>query len=175
MGTTNNSDEYYKMGSWVSRKFGYNKRSYYIKIRRTQVLPGEVWYCDLGYNIGTEKNKYRPVLVVSNNKINNSEKVVVICITDPRGKLNANDLSAQDSWYLLYSSTTDNTNKLKPDRIIPANNVPYSFLEKDCMVQCEEIRSVSKARLDLQKGAIGKLRPKDLNKIREKFMRAYIF
>ena len=34
----------------------------------------------LGYNIGTEKNKMRPVLVMSNNKINNSEKVVVVVL-----------------------------------------------------------------------------------------------
>jgi len=175
VGVTDISDEYYKMGCWVSRKFGYNKRSFYIKIKRAQVHPGEVWYCDMGYNIGTEKNKWRPVLVVSNNKINNSDKVVVICITDAKGKLNANDLPAQDSWYLLYSSTIDNANKLKPDRVIPTNNVPYSFLEKDCVVQCEEIRAVSKARLDLLKGVVGKLRPKDLNKLREKFMRAYVF
>ena len=28
----------------------------------------------------------RPVLVMSNNKINNSEKVVVVCVTDAKGK-----------------------------------------------------------------------------------------
>ena len=39
------------------------------------------------YNIGTEKNKLRPVLVMSNNRINNSEKVVIICITDAKGKV----------------------------------------------------------------------------------------
>lgn len=33
----------------------------------------------------------RPVLVMSNNKINNSEKVVVVCITDAKEKANANN------------------------------------------------------------------------------------
>ncbi|WP_278603914.1 type II toxin-antitoxin system PemK/MazF family toxin, partial [Blautia massiliensis (ex Durand et al. 2017)] len=40
--------------------------------KHRQVLHGQIWFCDLGYNIGTEKNKMRPVLVMSNNKINNS-------------------------------------------------------------------------------------------------------
>ncbi len=47
----------------------------------------------------------RPVLVMSNNKINNSEKVVVVCITDAKGKVNARCLPIQDSWFLLYSDT----------------------------------------------------------------------
>ena len=42
----------------------------------------------------------RPVLVMSNNKINNSEKIVVVCITDAKGKTNANNLPVQDSWFL---------------------------------------------------------------------------
>lgn len=171
----NNYDEYYKLGCWLSKKFSYNKKSSYNKIKRAQVNSGEVWYCDLGYNIGTEKNKYRPVLVVSNNKINVSEKVVVVCITDTGNKLNKNDLPAQDSWYLLYSTTSDDTKKLKPNRIIPKSNIPYDFLDKDCIVQCEEIRAVSKARLDLQKGSIGTLKYVDLKNIREKFLRAFTF
>lgn len=50
------------------------------------------WFCDLGYNIGTEKNNMRPVLVMSNNKINNSEKVVVVCITDAKGWMRTEDV-----------------------------------------------------------------------------------
>ena len=175
MAINNNYNVYYELGCWVSQKFKYNKDSSFTRVKRTQVKSGEIWYCDLGCNIGSEKNKFRPVLVVSNNKINNSDKVVVICITDTSGKLNKNDLPAQDSWYLLYSTTNVDSNMLKPNREIPINNVPYSFLDKDSIVQCEEIRAVSKVRLNLIRGTIGKLTPLDLQNIRNKFFRAYAF
>jgi hypothetical protein len=85
----------------------------------------------LGYNVGTEKNKIRPVLVVSNSKINQAEKVMVLVITDAKGKLNSNDLPLQDSWYLLYSDTSDDNKKIYPDRMIKKGNSAYRFLEKD--------------------------------------------
>ena len=90
----------------------------------------------------------RPVLVMSNNKINNSEKVVVVCITDAKGKVNARCLPIQDSWFLLYSDTEDEEKQVIPGRTIPASMHTYEFLDKDSMIQCEEIRAVSKARLD---------------------------
>ena len=49
----------------------------------------------------------------------------------------------------------------------------YSFLEKDSVLQCEEIRSVSKVRLDVTRGCIGKLSEADMNNIKSKFKRAY--
>lgn len=162
----NTNDEYYDLGNWISKKFNYHKKSKNFDVKRLRVNYGEVWYCDLGFNIWTEKNKVRPVLVVSNNKINNSEKIVIVSITDTKGKLNKNDLPAQDSWYLLYSNTTDNTKKIKPNRIIPKNSVSYSFLDKDSVIQCEEIRAVSKSRLDSVRGAIGVLDPNDLKNIK---------
>lgn len=175
MPVNNANDEYFNLGTWVSKKFNYQKKSKNLSVKRLQVNVGEVWFCDLGVNIGTEKNKVRPVLVVSNNRINSSEKVVIISITDTQGKLNQRDLPAQDSWYLLYSNTTDNLKKLKPNRVVPNNNIIYSFLDKDSVVQCEEIRVVSKARLDSSRGAIGVLDPQDLRNIKDKFLRAYNF
>ena len=51
--------------------------------------------------------------------------------------------------------------------------VPYDFLEKDSMVQCEEIRAVSKSRLDVSRGCIGMLTPEDFEMVKGKFKRAY--
>lgn len=85
----------------------------------------------MGYNVGTEKNKIRPVLVISNSKINQAEKVMVLAITDAKGKLNSNDLPLQDSWYLLYSDTSDDNKKIYPGRMIKKGNSAYRFLEKD--------------------------------------------
>lgn len=167
--------EYYHFGIWSALKFKYHKESKLKIVKHLQVNQGEIWYCDLGYNIGTEKNKCRPVLVISNNKLNNSEKVVVVCITDAKGKTNQQDLPCQDSWYLLYSATVDEDKKLKPGRIIKPNNTAYSFLEKDSMVQCEEIKSVSKSRLDRRKKCIGQISQLDLYIIKQKFLRLYNF
>lgn len=60
-----------------------------------------------------------------------------------------------------------------PGRIVPANMHAYSFLDKDSMVQCEEIRAVSKARFDFSSGCIGKLEPDDLALLKKKFGRTY--
>lgn len=167
--------EYYNFGIWNALKYKYHKISKMNKIKHKQINQGEIWYCDLGYNIGTEKNKMRPVLVISSNKVNRSEKVVILCITDAKNKINSRGLPFQDSWYLLYSSTTDENKKFKPARIIFPNNTPYNFLEKDSVVQCEEIKAVSKARFDFAKGCIGTLESVDLFHIKEKFLRTYDF
>ena len=110
---------------------------------------------------------------MSNNRINNSEKVVIICITDAKGKVNANNLPAQDSWFLLYSGRSDEDKMISPGRQVPASMHVYDFLDKDSMVQCEEIRAVSKSRLDAARGCIGTLTPEDFEMVKGKFRRAY--
>ena len=64
------AQEYYNIASWTKDKVNYNRVSKFNTNKHRQVLHGQIWFCDLGYNIGTEKNKMRPVLVMSNNKIN---------------------------------------------------------------------------------------------------------
>lgn len=167
------TQEYYNIAGWLKDKINYNRISKFSKSQRRQVLHGEIWYCDLGFNIGTEKNKMRPVLVMSNNKVNNSEKVVVICITDAKGKVNANNLPVQDSWFLLYSAATNPDHMVVPGRTIPSNMNVYNFLDKDSMIQCEEIRAVSKSRLDATRGCIGTLTEDDFKFVKGKFTRTY--
>lgn len=65
------AQEYYNIAGWLKDKVNYNRISKFNTNKRRQVLHGQIWYCDMGYNIGTEKNKLRPVLVMSNNRINN--------------------------------------------------------------------------------------------------------
>lgn len=167
------AQEYYNIASWLKEKINYHRISKFNANKHRQVLRGEIWYCDLGINVGTEKNKVRPVLVVSNNKINNSEKVVVVSITDAKGKLNSRNLPAQDSWLLLYSTTTDDDKMIFPGRTVPSHMHAYDFLDKDSMLQCEEIRAVSKSRLDETRGCIGTLEPRDFTLFESKFKRCY--
>lgn len=165
--------EFYNISSWLKDKLHYHNLSKIQKIKRANVTHGEVWYCDFGYNIGAEKNKCRPVIVISNNRINKSEKVVVLCITDAKGKTNINNLPAQDSWFLMYSATTDDDKKIYKGRKIPLSMSVYSFLDKDSVIQCEEIHSISKARLDMKRGCIGTLSPTDFQMLKRKISRAY--
>ena len=167
------AQEYYNIAAWQKNKVEYNRISKFNSNKRRQILHGQIWFCDMGYNIGTEKNKMRPVLVMSNNKINTSEKIVVVCITDAKGKVNSNNLPAQGSWFLLYSSTQDEAKMVVPGRTVPAQMHTYDFLDKDSMVQCEEIRAVSKSRLDVSRGCIGELTAEDFALVKGKFRRAY--
>lgn len=167
------AQEYYNIAGWLKDKVNYHRISKFNTSRHRQVLHGQIWYCDLGYNVGTEKNKMRPVLVMSNNKINKAEKIVVVCITDAKGKINANHLPAQDSWFLLYSGMEDEEKQFAPGRQIPDSMHVYDFLDKDSMIQCEEIRAVSKSRLDVARGCIGSLTPEDFEQVKGKFKRAY--
>lgn len=74
---------------------------------------------------------------------------------------------------LLYSDTEDEEKQVIPGRTIPASMHTYEFLDKDSMIQCEEIRAVSKSRLDANRGCIGTLTPEDFNLVKGKFKRAY--
>ena len=67
----------------------------------------------------------------------------------------------------------DEEKQVIPGRTIPASMHTYEFLDKDSMIQCEEIRAVSKARLDANRGCIGTLTPEDFNLVKGKFKRAY--
>jgi mRNA-degrading endonuclease toxin of MazEF toxin-antitoxin module len=56
---------------------------------------------------------------------------------------------------------------------LPAGMKRYSFLDKDSIIQCEEIRAISKARLDYNRGKIGVLTEKDFLLVKQKMKRTY--
>lgn len=142
------------IGKWLGKKMEYHQRSSFRKVKGMQVNQGEVWECDFGYNIGEEKNKKRPAVVLSNNKVNRTGKVIVAPITDAKGKMNAYNLPQQNTWYLLHCDSTDTRNWYDPLRVIPRNAIQYNLIRKDSVIQCEELRSVSKVRLVSKKGNI---------------------
>jgi len=163
-------EQLFNLGIWNSEKIKYHLKANHNKVKHMRIKFGQVWYCDLGYNIGDEKNKNRPILIVSNNSINNSGKFVGVCITDAQGKISDSNLPNENTWYLLYSNTHDQNKKYKPNRIIPSSAIQYYFLEKDSVVQCEEIRSLSKARLSRY---MGRLHDNDLNFIKIKLKNVF--
>lgn len=158
-------EELYNLGIWNSEVFKYHINSKNNKIKHKKVKYGQVWYCNLGSNIGEEKNKNRPILVVSNNEINKTGKFIGVCITDAKGKVDINGFTNKNTWALIYSNTHLQENKYHPNRVIPQNALQYYFLDKDSVVQCEEIRSLSKVRLDTY---IGRLHINDMERIKLK-------
>ena len=155
------------IGGWISTKFQLHMNSLTNSVKKRTINVGEIWNCDLGFNIGDEKNKKRPVLVISNNRINQSGKVIVLFMTDALGKVDTvKNFPKQNSWYLLFSTTTDNDMMFKAGRRIPKNKIAYDCLHKDTIVQCEEIRSVSKSRFDSM--IMGTIDPNDLKIIKAK-------
>jgi len=81
-----------------------------IKERNVQVEPqrGDVYLCQLGENIGSELNKIRPVIIVSNNVGNKHSSIVSVipishkvttlpthAVIEPQGQLEGTALAEQ--------------------------------------------------------------------------------
>lgn len=47
------AQEYYNIASWTKDKVNYNRVSKFNTNKHRQVLHGQIWFCDLGYNVGT--------------------------------------------------------------------------------------------------------------------------
>lgn len=149
----------------------YHKLSADNRVKRKNIVQGEIWRCDLGFNIGEEKNKERPVVVISTNKVNRTGKVVVAPITDATGKIDVSTgVPQHNTWYLLFSDTTDTNRMYIPGRILPKSAITYSFLTKDSVVQAEELRSLSKARLLTKQG---QLDSSDLSRLKKKISNVF--
>lgn len=104
--------------------------SYIILVRR-----GGVFDCELGSgNIGGEKNKTRPVLVLSNNAINNGHTVVVVPLST-KFPSKSNGLPMYKNHYMLWQTK-------------------YSFLDANSVAKFEDIRSVDVVRLRQLRGNI---------------------
>ncbi|MCT4477071.1 type II toxin-antitoxin system PemK/MazF family toxin [Peribacillus frigoritolerans] len=171
--TTDLEKHLFNVGDWVSTKMKYHL--YADKYKHKAMNIGEIWKCDLGHNVADEKNKARPVVVVSNNKINQSGKVIILSITDAKGKINPkNKLPWKQSWFLMYANTTNPDNMFEPGRRIRNHRSVYNFLNKDSVLQCEEIRLVSKSRFDFSSGTpLGTIDPEDFKIIKNKMKKVF--
>lgn len=163
--------EPFDIGVWLAKKLHYNKIAGHNKVKLKQIIIGEIWMCDLGVNIGEEKTKVRPVVVVSNNKVNRTGKVIVAPITDAKNKVNNQGLPQQNTWLLMYTQSPVSSNWYSNQRSAPASASKYSCLKKDSVVQCEELRSLSKARMLNQK--IGDLTTNDLLLLKKKMKNVF--
>lgn len=139
----------YKIGSWIVDKLKYEELAQYESTNKLQVNQLEIWECDFGFNIGQEKNKKRPVVVLSRNSLNQGGKVLVAPITDARGKMHIRKPFQPRflNWFVLHTASTNPLHWYNPNRQIPRSATVYNCLSKDSMIHLEAMRSVSKARL----------------------------
>ena len=104
--------------------------SYIVLVKR-----GGVFDCELGLgNVGGEKNKTRPVLILSNNSLNKGNTVVVVPLSTKFTKVSSG-LAKYKNHYVLKKSQ-------------------YSFLDADSAVKFEDIRSVDVVRLRKFRGNV---------------------
>lgn len=112
---------------------------------------GEIFWCDLGENIGDEANKKRPVVILSSSKRNKRlSHIVVAPLTST----------------IKYKKTDDPSSGLKYTFHFLIQKNKYPFIENDSVIKLEQIRTVSKNRLDGY--PIGKLSVKDIEIINKK-------
>jgi len=92
---------------------------------------GEIYYANLDPAVGSETQKKRPVLIVSNNANNKMASTITIV------------------------PLTSNTNKIYPFEVLFVKS--ETGLKKDSKAQCNQVRTISKIRLSNKK-AIGVVR-----------------
>ena len=103
-----------------------------------QAYRGAIFDAELGEgNIGGEKNKTRPVLVISPNNLNKGHTVVIVPLST-KFQLGSNGLPKYKNHYLLKKAD-------------------YSFLDKDSVVKFEDIRSIDVVRLRQLRGNVSKI------------------
>lgn len=67
---------------WMNDKLKIQKKSSGVKIYQRQIF-----YCQLGYNIGSEQNGRRPVVIIQNDFGNKSNTTLVAPITTHNGEI----------------------------------------------------------------------------------------
>lgn len=142
-------DRHKNLIQWLSESLYLNEKFYHpTGFHNTNPFfpRGTILMAKYGENVGFEKSGYRPVLIVSNDQINRSNKnVLVIPLTKAANKRNPNgSVRLSRSQYLIHRQ----------------NN---TFLTYDSVAQCEDIRSISKYRL---RQSMGNINPDDLKNIR---------
>lgn len=128
---------------WLKRKTELIEEKYVLlqnKIRRgtpyiVQAKRGGIFDCELGYgNIGGEKNKTRPVLILSKSILNNGHTVVIVPLSTKFDR-RSDGMPKYQNHYLLKKRK-------------------YSFLAADSVVKFEDIRNVDVSRLRQLRGNI---------------------
>lgn len=129
-----NFDVAIRLLDWTEKKIGLatqeRDRAHLYRLDKTKgrvrrVVRGDVYYAYLGENVGSEQNKYRPVVVVQNRSLNSTSPTVIVCpLTD------------------LFDNA-GNRKRTTPNHI----EVHHPSLKKPSVIKTEYVRTISKNRL----------------------------
>lgn len=119
---------------------------------------GEIYFCELGENIGNEINKKRPVLIISSTKYNVKQSTVIVAPLTSRIKYK-------------YKNGKQDGLKFPFDFVLKQDYFP--FLKKDATVKLDQLRTVSKNRLSAKK--IGVVDDDTMRKIYKKLKKIIDF
>ena len=108
-------------------------------MKRTQITKGDMFYADLGTNVGSEQNGTRPVVIIQNDVGNKYAQTAIIV---PLTKIITNKVK-QPTHCII--SPTDN-------------------LKHYSVALTEQIRVIDKSRLKIKIGHLNKSQIKDLDK-----------
>ncbi|KEH88404.1 hypothetical protein Z966_03885 [Clostridium novyi A str. NCTC 538] len=146
-------------GYWLARKIelielkAENKKKHINPV----IKRGGVFNIELGMgNLGGEKNKKRPCLVITRNELNNGDTVVIIPLSTK------------------LKSKKDSAGKIVPmyKNHMILRKSKYSFLKDDSCVKCEDIRAVDKVRIKEHLGNIDKM---DMQLLKKRVLYAFDF
>lgn len=141
---------------WLSRKVNLIelKNNNIVKGTRIIIYRGGIFNVELGEgNIGGEKNKLRPCLVISHNNLNKGDTAVVLPLTTKFkcNIVNGKKIPCYGNHFILYKDK-------------------YSFLSEDSCIKCEDIRAVDLIRI---RDHLGNINPDDLDKLKNRLEFAF--
>lgn len=143
---------------WLSRKIGLIEEKNQLLINQQRIFArtgkqppiktiyrAGIFHAEMGTaNIGGEKNKTRPVLVMSPNGMNKGHTVIVIPLST-KFKLKTDGTPLYDNQYLLKKAD-------------------YPKLDADSMVKFEDVRSIDVVRL---RGHICNVVPAEMKRMKK--------
>ena len=144
-GTMNKSpeeieDELNAKSKWLKeQKEKKRKKTWREIMEKTQITKGDMYYADLGTNVGSEQNGTRPVVIIQNDVGNKYAQTAIIV---PLTKIITNKVK-QPTHCII--SPTDN-------------------LKHYSVALTEQIRVIDKSRLKTKIGHLNKSQIKDLDK-----------
>ncbi len=126
------SDKIQRMRLWgrrkitLQREYESNKES----IDNKTIIQGGIYNVNFGINMGSEMDKNRPAIVVSNQSFNNRKNGIVVVVPLTGSVIRKANGSPKYNYHFILEQKE------------------YPFLDKDSAIQFNHIRSISSKRID---------------------------
>lgn len=109
------------------------------------VSRGEIWEANLGYNIGSEQNECRPVLIIQNEGSNKrSPNTIIAPISDLSNRLKYRGQTTEEEIIEQVRSKLRDTEVLLPRDCVKTGDTALLY---PSILLCQNIRELSKERL----------------------------